>query len=75
MNQASKDARMRLKKSTRREFEALIWEAMLTPMQEKVVRLHIADCLSVPIISMRLAISETTVRNLLSEVYEKVAKV
>jgi DNA-binding NarL/FixJ family response regulator len=48
---------------------------MLTPVQEEVLRLHIASGVSVPIIAMRLFISETCVRNYLSEAYEKVAKI
>ena len=75
MNQASKDARTRLKKSTRKEFESLVYEAMLTPMQEKILRLHIVDRVNIPVIAMRMAMSETTVRNYLSESYEKVAKI
>lgn len=75
MNQLTKNARTRLKKSTRKEFETLVYEAMLTPAQEEVLRLHIANGVSVPIIAMRLSISETCVRNYLSEAYEKVAKI
>lgn len=75
MNQQSKNARTRLKKSTRKEFETLVYEAMLTPIQERIVRLHIAEGVGVPIIAMRLSVSDTTVRNYLSEAYEKVAKI
>ncbi len=75
MNQSSKNARTRLKKSTRKEFESLFYEAMLTPIQERVLRLHIAEGVGVPIIAMRLSVSDTTVRNYLSEAYEKVAKI
>lgn len=75
MNQSSKNARMRLKKSTRKEFESLVYEAMLTPIQERILRLHIAEGVGVPIIAMRLSVSDTTVRNYLSEAYEKVAKI
>lgn len=75
MNQSSKNARTRLKKSTRKEFESLVYEAMLTPIQERVLRLHIAEGVGVPIIAMRLSVSDTTVRNYLSEAYEKVAKI
>ena len=75
MNQSSKNARTRLKKSTRKEFEKLVYEAMLTPIQARVLQLHIAEGVGVPIIAMRLSVSDTTVRNYLSEAYEKVAKV
>jgi len=75
MNQKSKDARLQLKRATRREFERLIYEAMLTPMQEHIIRLHIVNDVSVSIIAMRMALSETTVRNQLAAIYEKVAKI
>lgn len=75
MNQKSKDARTKLKMSTRREFEALVYESLLTPLQERIVRLHIADGVPVPIIAMRLAISEAAVRSHLAMVYEKVSKI
>lgn len=69
MNQKSKDARTKLKMSTRREFEALVYESLLTPLQERIVRLHIAEGVPVPIIAMRLAISEAAVRSHLAMVY------
>ena len=75
MNQRSRDARQRLKEATREEFERLIYEAMLNPLQEKILRLHIAQDVSVCDIAERLCCSETTVRKRLSSVYEKVAKV
>lgn len=62
MNQKSKDARSQLKRATRREFERLVYEAMLTPMQEHIIRLHIVKDVPVPIIAMRMALSETTVK-------------
>lgn len=46
MNQRSRDARQRLKEATREEFERLIYEAMLNPSQEKILRLHIAQDVS-----------------------------
>jgi predicted DNA-binding protein YlxM (UPF0122 family) len=75
MNSASKAARLRLRMSTRAEFERLIFEAMLTPMDEHIIRLYIVNDLSVPIIAMRMAVSEACVRKHLTEIYEKVAKV
>lgn len=75
MNQKSKEARNRLKMSTRKEFEMLIYESMLTPMQEKILRLHIAEGVSISIIAMRLALSDAAVRNQLAMIYEKVAKI
>ena len=75
MNQSSKDARTRLKMSTRKEFESLVYESLLTPIQEKIIRLHIAEGVPISIIAMRLAISDAAVRNQLSLIYEKVAKI
>lgn len=75
MNQSSKDARTRLKMSTRKEFESFVYESLLTPIQEKIIRLHIADGVPISIIAMRLAISDAAVRNQLSLIYEKVAKI
>lgn len=75
MNQETKDARKRLKEATRAEFERLLYEAMLTPSQDRAVRLHIAEDVSVAIIAMRLSCSEAAVRKRLTEAYEKVAKV
>jgi DNA-binding NarL/FixJ family response regulator len=75
LNRQSKEARTRLRMSTRAEFERLVYEAMLTPTQEKIIRLHIAEGVPVTYISTRLAVSEACVRKHLCEVYEKVAKV
>jgi DNA-binding NarL/FixJ family response regulator len=74
MNQQSKEARARLRMATRAEFESLVYEALLTPRQEKIVRLHIAEKIPVTYIAERLCMSEGTVRRELQEVYEKVAK-
>jgi len=75
MNSASKEARLRLRMSTRAEFERLIYEAMLTPMDEHIIRLHIVEDISIAYIAMRMAISEACVRKHLNQTYKKVAKV
>ena len=74
MNQQSKEARMRLKRSTRAEFERLVYESMLTPWCEKILRLHICEGVSVCMLAQRFACSETLVRKHLATAYEKVAK-
>ena len=74
MNQRSKEARARLRKATRAEFESLVYEALLTPRQEKIIRLHIAEKIPVPYIAERFCMSEGTVRKNLQDAYEKVAK-
>jgi DNA-binding NarL/FixJ family response regulator len=75
MNQKSKNARTKLRKATRTEFEKLVYEAMLTPVQESIIRLHIAQGVAVGYIAMRMSMSEACVRKHLCEAYEKVAKV
>lgn len=75
MNQQSKEARERLKLATRAEFEHLVYEAMLTPWCEKVLRLHIAECMPVANLAMRFCCSETLIRKQLCAAYKKVAKV
>ena len=74
MNQQSKEARMRLKRSTRAEFERLVYEAMLTPWCEKILRLHICEGVSVCLLAQRFTCSETLIRKHLATAYEKVAK-
>lgn len=75
MNQSSKDARLKLRKATRTEFERLVYEAMLTPIQEHIIRLHVAQGISIACIATRLAMSDACVRKRLCESYEKIAKV
>lgn len=75
MNPSSKKAREKLKMATRAEFEYLLYEAMLTPICEKIVRLHISEGMSVINLTQRFACSETFVRKNLSLAYEKIAKV
>lgn len=74
MNQDSKEARVRLRMATRAEFESLVYEALLTPRQEKIIRLHIAEKIPVTYIAERYCMSEGTVRKELRKIYEKVAK-
>jgi DNA-binding NarL/FixJ family response regulator len=75
MNPKSKEARERLKMATRAEFEHLVYEAMLTPWCEKILRLHIGEGVSVCNLAERFSCSETLIRKHLSTAYGKVAKV
>jgi len=75
MNSMKKEARKRLREATRTEFEYLIYGAMLTKEQEKIIRLHIADGLPVCSIAMQMNYSDALVRKRLSEAYRKIAKV
>ena len=74
MNPKSKEARERLKMATRAEFETLVFEAMLTPWCEKILRLHICEGVSVCLLAQRFVCSETLIRKHLSIAYKKVAK-
>lgn len=75
MKPQSKEARERLKMATRAEFEQLVYDAMLTPWCEKVLRLHICEGVSVCLLAQRFVCSETLIRKQLSTAYKKVAKV
>lgn len=74
MNTYSKAARKYLKESTREEFERTIYSAKLTPMQDKIIRLHILEDRPVCYIAMKLILSEATIRRALSEIYLRVSR-
>ena len=74
MNQDSKRARNRLKSATRQEFDKLIYDAMLTPLQEKIIRLHICNDLSINVISERFGYSYSGIHKMINRIYNKVAK-
>ena len=74
MQPGLREARERLRKSTRTEFESLVYDAMLTPMQENILRIHICKGLSIGAIAERLGYSDSGIRKILNKVYEKVAK-
>ena len=72
MNQDSKHARNRLKSATRQEFDKLIYDAMLTPLQEKIIRLYICDDLSINAISERFGYSYSGIHKLINRIYNAV---
>ena len=74
MKPESKEARERLKMATRAEFERLVYEAMLTPWCEKILRLYICEGISVCLLAQRFVCSETLIRKHLATAYAKVAK-
>lgn len=74
MNKNSKYARKFLKECTREEFEKAIYDANLTPTQEDIIRLHILKDKSVIAISMKLNLSERSVKKALSIAYLKISK-
>ena len=75
MNQETKAARQKLRSATRAEFESVVYDAMLTPMQEKVLRFHICNGVSIQGIAERLGYSDSGIRKMLLRAYEKIAKV
>ena len=74
MKDSRKNARQRLKHATKSEFETLIENANLTPLQEKILRLHLVKDYSVCKVALSLSCCDSTVRKILSAVYDKVAK-
>ena len=67
-------ARQRLKQATKTEFDFLLENANLTPLQEKIIRLHIVKGYSVCKIALALSCCDSSIRKNLSIIYEKVAK-
>ena len=62
MKQTRKTARQRLKQATKAEFEKIIDNAKLTPIQEKIVRLHFVKDWTICKIAMSLSCCESTIR-------------
>ena len=75
LNDKLKMARQRLREATRKEFEMLLYEAMLTPLQEEILVFHIVKGIGLRQIAERKGYSESGVRKILNQSYEKVAKV
>ena len=65
-------ARQRLKHSTKSEFETLLENANLTPIQEKIIRLHISKGYSVCKIAMALSCCDSSIKKHLAKVYDKI---
>lgn len=61
-----REVRARLKQSTRTEFEKIIYDAMLTPQQEHIIRLHICEGVSICGIAERLGYSYSGIRKALN---------
>ena len=73
MKTSRKNARDRLKQSTRTEYERLIHAAKLTPRQNQIIDLHILKNYSVCKVALSLSYCESLVRKELSRTYDKVA--
>lgn len=69
-----KEARDKLRKATRNEFESMVYDAMLTPLQEEILRFHFCEGISIGRLAERVGYSDSGVRKLLNQVYEKVSK-
>lgn len=74
MREELKQARNYLRDCLRSEFEKAVYEAKLTPLQDKVIREHILNDKSVVAISMELNCCDTGIRRALSTGYIRVAK-
>lgn len=72
MKKDLKMARDFLKNSTRKEFEQVIYDAKLTPIQDKVIREHILEDKSICAIALGLNCSDTCIRRALSASYQHV---
>ena len=65
-------ARQRLKLATKAEFETLLDNANLTPIQLKIIRLHICKGYSVCKIAMALSCCDSSVKKHLAKIYDKI---
>ena len=74
MEATRKKARQRLKNATKSEFDFLIENANLTPLQEKILRLHFIKDYSVCKVALSLSCCDSNVRKNLAVIYDKVAK-
>ena len=74
MKPERKAIRQILKQASKKEFENFIDGANLTPMQEKIIRLHIVKDWTICKIALTLACCESTVRKNLTAAYDKMTK-
>ena len=74
MDAKLKMTRQRLRKATRKEFEMLVYDAMLTPTQEEILVFHIVKGIGLQQIAERKGYSESGIRKILTQCYEKIAK-
>lgn len=75
MNPDCKAARLHLKGATRSEYNALVYEAKLTPEQEEILNRHILKAETIVKISLDLHCSTTNIKNRLHEAYNIIGKV
>ena len=68
-------AREFLKNASRKEYEAAVFEAHLTPMQEEVLHCCITMGMTVCKAAMVLHCSEATIKKLIGTAYDKISQV
>ena len=74
MKTTRKIARQRLKNSTKSEFESLVDNANLTPIQEKILQLHFVKDYSICKIALLLSCCDSSVKKNLAVIYDKIDK-
>ena len=74
MKETRKEARQRLKNATKTEFENLIENANLIPIQEKILRLHFVKDYSVCKVALSLSCCVSLVKKHLAVIYDKIDK-
>lgn len=72
MKENRKLARQRLKQATKAEFEQIIEDANLTPIQEKILRLHFVKDWTICKIALSLSCCDSAVKRMLTKIYEKI---
>ena len=65
-------ARQRLKQAAKTEFDFLLDNANLTPLQEKIIRLHIVKGYSVCKIALALSCCDSSIKKQLAKIYDKI---
>ena len=74
MNPDCKAARAYLKCATRSEYNAIVYEAKLTPEQEEILNRHILKDETIVKISLELHCSTTNIKSRLHEAYNIIHK-
>ena len=75
MNPDCKAARLYLKRATRSEYNALVYEAKLTPEQEEILNRHILKAETIVKISLELHCNVAKIKAQLHEAYSIISKV
>lgn len=73
MDAKCRAVRQWLRNCTRSQFEAAVYEAKLTPFDEKALRLYINDGMTRNEVGEKLGCSEETIKRSLGRVYRKLS--